>query len=107
MAEREGFEPPVPFRVQWFSRPPPSTARPSLRAQHPNLLQFTAHDVAIANGRVAEVFPRLPTPTRTKDRLYTAWLGVCSAYASDRTDDSTAHRLGKRRVAGLLPPGPG
>ena len=31
LAEREGFEPPVPFRVQWFSRPPPSTTRPSLR----------------------------------------------------------------------------
>ena len=30
-AEREGFEPPEPFRVQWFSRPPPSTTRPSLR----------------------------------------------------------------------------
>ena len=30
MAEGEGFEPPVPFRVQWFSRPPPSTTRPSL-----------------------------------------------------------------------------
>ncbi len=30
-SEGEGFEPPVPFRVQWFSRPPPSTARPSLR----------------------------------------------------------------------------
>jgi hypothetical protein len=31
LAEREGFEPPEPFRVQWFSRPPPSTTRPSLR----------------------------------------------------------------------------
>ena len=31
MAEGEGFEPPEPFRVQWFSRPPPSTTRPSLR----------------------------------------------------------------------------
>src|SRR6478672_5124785 len=30
LAEGEGFEPPVPFRVQWFSRPPPSTTRPSL-----------------------------------------------------------------------------
>src|SRR4029453_4547849 len=30
-AEGEGFEPPVPFRVQRFSRPPPSTTRPSLR----------------------------------------------------------------------------
>ena len=30
MAEGEGFEPPVRFPVQWFSRPPPSTTRPSL-----------------------------------------------------------------------------
>src|SRR6478736_2151815 len=33
LAEREGFEPPEPFRVQWFSRPPPSTTRPSLRIE--------------------------------------------------------------------------
>ena len=33
MAEGEGFEPPVPLRVQWFSRPPPSTTRPSLRIE--------------------------------------------------------------------------
>src|SRR5262245_13829808 len=32
VAEGEGFEPPAPFRVQWFSRPPPSTTRPSLRS---------------------------------------------------------------------------
>jgi hypothetical protein len=31
LAEGEGFEPPKPFRVQRFSRPPPSTTRPSLR----------------------------------------------------------------------------
>src|SRR5437879_9096757 len=31
MAEREGFEPPIPFRVCRFSRPVPSTARPPLR----------------------------------------------------------------------------
>ena len=30
VAEGEGFEPPEPFPVQWFSRPPPSTTRPSL-----------------------------------------------------------------------------
>ena len=30
-AEEWGFEPQVPLRVQWFSRPPPSTARPFLR----------------------------------------------------------------------------
>jgi hypothetical protein len=32
MAEGEGFEPPVRFPVQWFSRPPVSTAHASLRA---------------------------------------------------------------------------
>ena len=31
MAEREGFEPPIPFRVCRFSRPVPSTTRPPLR----------------------------------------------------------------------------
>src|SRR5438094_7283262 len=37
LAEGEGFEPPVPLRVQWFSRPPPSTTRPSLPpSQAPN-----------------------------------------------------------------------
>ena len=33
VAEREGFEPPEPFPVQWFSRPPPSTTRPSLHVK--------------------------------------------------------------------------
>ena len=33
MAEGEGFEPPVPFRAQRFSRPPVSTAHASLRDQ--------------------------------------------------------------------------
>src|SRR5262245_9095309 len=31
LAEGEGFEAPARFPVQWFSRPPPSTTRPSLR----------------------------------------------------------------------------
>ena len=34
LAEGEGFEPPEPFPVQWFSRPPPSTTRPSLRVEN-------------------------------------------------------------------------
>ena len=34
LAEGEGFEPPVPLPVQWFSRPPPSTTRPSLRVEN-------------------------------------------------------------------------
>jgi hypothetical protein len=33
VAEGEGFEPPERFPVQWFSRPPPSTTRPSLRSE--------------------------------------------------------------------------
>src|SRR4029079_7016736 len=33
VAEGEGFEPPVEFPPQWFSRPPPSTTRPSLRVE--------------------------------------------------------------------------
>src|ERR1039458_2828561 len=32
MAESEGFEPPIPFRVRRFSRPMPSTTRPALRS---------------------------------------------------------------------------
>ncbi len=31
LAEREGFEPPVPFQARRFSRPEPSTTRPPLR----------------------------------------------------------------------------
>ena len=31
MAEGEGFEPPLPFRVKRFSRPPVSTTHTSLR----------------------------------------------------------------------------
>src|SRR3982750_4674285 len=50
LAEREGFEPPVPFRVQWFSRPPPSTTRPpllflSLGSPAPQLAAFTRSDL--------------------------------------------------------------
>src|SRR5687768_4815065 len=37
LAEREGFEPPVPLPEQWFSRPPHSTALPSLRVQFAKL----------------------------------------------------------------------
>jgi hypothetical protein len=39
MAEGEGFEPPVPFRVQRFSRPPVSTAHASLLERLPASLQ--------------------------------------------------------------------
>ena len=38
MAEGEGFEPPLPFRVKRFSRPPVSTAHTSLRMTGVNSL---------------------------------------------------------------------
>jgi hypothetical protein len=38
MAEGEGFEPPLPFRVKRFSRPPVSTAHTSLRGSVINSL---------------------------------------------------------------------
>src|SRR5215470_9338141 len=41
LAEREGFEPPIPFQVCRFSRPVPSTARPPLRRGR---LQFISSD---------------------------------------------------------------
>lgn len=48
MAEEEGFEPPVPVKVQQFSRLPVSTAHPFLRVVHfAAQLYFTttlAHD---------------------------------------------------------------
>jgi hypothetical protein len=37
MAEGEGFEPPVPFPVQRFSRPPVSTTHTSLRVEESGL----------------------------------------------------------------------
>src|ERR1700722_7041417 len=55
MAEREGFEPPVPFRVRRFSRPEPSTTRPPLR----NCLAFIIIEVACAAKVVDEYWREL------------------------------------------------
>jgi hypothetical protein len=48
MAEREGFEPPIPFQVCRFSRPVPSTTRPPLR-----LIQFYYIQNEFARGSPA------------------------------------------------------
>jgi hypothetical protein len=58
VAEGEGFEPPVPFRVQWFSRPPPSTARPSLRVE----ISPKAHEIVVPQGSRSRT-PLLQSPT--------------------------------------------
>ena len=51
LAEGEGFEPPVPAKVQRFSRPPVSTAHPSLRMATP-----------VAFERSAKSRPEIQTP---------------------------------------------
>ena len=49
MAEREGFEPPIPFRVCALSRRVPSATRPSLRARDGDLI--------LAEGWIPSVLP--------------------------------------------------
>src|SRR5438874_1379237 len=44
MAEREGFEPPIPFRVYRFSRPTVSTAHTPLRMSLINSLPVVVED---------------------------------------------------------------
>jgi hypothetical protein len=96
VAEGEGFEPPVPFRVQWFSRPPPSTTRPSLRIE--NLARIhailplaishqNAHRGALILGRIAQT-PYRPEPSVQADVTpsvtaadYDAGLIVCHCIA--------------------------
>src|SRR5438270_3766132 len=51
MAEGEGFEPPVPFRVQRFSRPPVSTAHASLRERGRNQCFLNYHRANRYSGR--------------------------------------------------------
>src|ERR1041385_1830186 len=48
LAERGGFEPPVPFRAQRFSRPPQSTTLPPLRFLRPpaQLLKKSLQELA-------------------------------------------------------------
>ena len=61
VAEGEGFEPPVPFRVQRYSRPPPSTTRPSLRCasilSHGGLFQCNSPPRLARSARTAERRP--------------------------------------------------
>jgi hypothetical protein len=64
LAEGEGFEPPAPFPVQWFSRPPPSTTRPSLRG-----------DIAPEFARLKRIEAALPRQCNRKcnERDEAAW----------------------------------
>src|SRR5580700_4919525 len=55
LAEGEGFEPPLPFRVKRFSRPPVSTAHTSLRvSEHVRLVHCTTTS-AVASPVVVHI----------------------------------------------------
>jgi hypothetical protein len=47
LAEREGFEPPEPVRAQRFSRPPLSTAQPSLQKCNQLIMLWSIHSISV------------------------------------------------------------
>ena len=69
LAERVGFEPTIPLRVYRFSRPAPSTARPSLRSNTQNIARIGRFQVrwgrATPSGWVAALRTGLPIPGQT------------------------------------------
>jgi hypothetical protein len=74
VAEREGFEPPVPFRARRFSRPEPSTTRPPLRLlQFYYTLNFTAEPADTGSTALFECrytrFRSALTPAHTHGTL--------------------------------------
>src|SRR5205823_5904270 len=80
LAEGEGFEPPEPLPVQWFSRPPPSTARPSLRVEiAPQSVRFVDRRPSCVPSVTACV-----TNTTTRDDTERAARRNCSAHSSPR-----------------------
>src|SRR6185369_3998800 len=70
LAEREGFEPPEPFRVQWFSRPPPSTTRPSLRVQIQATISHVSRKSRPASSRSVTRSVTVGTATTRRDGLH-------------------------------------
>ena|SRR5215831_9365139 len=87
MAEREGFEPPVPFRVRRFSRPEPSTTRPPLHACsektkfHPRAVRtfVSLHDSADPTSRA--MFPGpIPNLDYESNRAF-ALVAILSSHA--------------------------
>src|SRR5215472_19218217 len=73
MAEGGGFEPPVPFRVQWFSRPPPSTTRPSLRDEQ-NRTKHGNYTTQCATGVLPHVASSCRIVTSGGDSLGDSYL---------------------------------
>ncbi len=90
MAEGEGFEPPVPFQAQRFSRPPVSTAHPSLRGRG-TVLDCTAKPLFGQIGGLRDEPNRL-APSPPAGRGAFALGGPCSGAArAAKTIEITVH----------------
>src|SRR3954466_13200504 len=91
LAEGEGFEPPVPFRVQWFSRPPPSTTRPSLRVVI----------IAAFSDRLAVVPLSAGLAARTDRAVHWPWWTAAASRSarSGRAQRQLKHRRSFRHCA--------
>ncbi len=86
LAEREGFEPPIPFRVCRFSRPEPSTTRPPLPyysfttvLRSRAALRTSIHLNSIAYKRASKAVLRFSRPpvSTTHTSLRAGILGGC------------------------------
>src|SRR3954451_5811867 len=80
LAEGEGFEPPEPFPVQWFSRPPPSTTRPSLRIEITPESARLFGDQGVGRPRVTRSVTIGRTPDDTPQRIVAARRSVVLAF---------------------------
>jgi hypothetical protein len=94
LAEGEGFEPPVPFRAQRFSRPPVSTAHPSLRVSNIKSLQHSKIGSQGSGGN-RELRGRItPTPEYgTEHSQFTDQFGTDRELRSDRERHDVENHL--------------
>src|SRR5579864_3891406 len=76
MAEREGFEPPIPVKVYTLSRRAPSATRPSLRAREITHSYYQG---------------TLPAPSRPTPSLNRAWFSILPEF-----QDAVGHLIRHR-----------
>src|SRR5437867_2127547 len=102
LAEGEGFEPPVPFRAQWFSRPPPSTTRPSLRSAILSEGVLRDADPTVSEDHVGSPPPgqrmRAPQAAATSER---AAAPIITSRKADTNASSMAWRTAARSAGGI------
>ena len=87
LAEGEGFEPPEPFPVQWFSRPPPSTTRPSLRGK---IWPQCAGLSPFATGSPVSVTASVTIGTARDDTQQAGWMEEWTLVAGSRVNTRKA-----------------